>query len=538
MTDTDSIGEEVPLIDTGLPNTEEYDMEIARAPSFKNRKRSKLGLLPLVALIFYEVSGGPFGTEDAVTSAGPLLALIGFVVLPFVWSLPEALVTAELATAFPEDSGYVAWVTAAFGPFWGFQEGWWSWLSGVTDNSVYPVLFLTYLDAVVPGLLTGWARSFSLFLVSIILAYLNYRGLTIVGRVAIGMTLFIILTFVVLVGASIPHLQPANWLVVDLPSVDWRGFINVMFWNLNYWDSVSTLAGEVANPHKTFPRALMLAVILVILMYLLPLAACLGVMTDADWKLGFFATVARQVGGRWLAWWMLAAAAVSQIGQFEAEMSSDSFQLLGMAERGFLPACLARRSRYETPTLAIVLSSVGICALSMFDFRQIVELLNIVYCLAELTEFAAFIHLRRVAPHLRRPFKIALPTWGCALMLAPATALLLALIAQPLLDLDWMVIGWTVGAIVIGALLYPLLMMARERKWCRFVGISPHEYKETLRGGIPQSASMTSFAAVYGPASDDEGAGLLPPQGVDPLPRVNENGLAAGPSSGTNGRLT
>ena len=43
--------------------------------------------------------------QDAVTSAGPLLALVGFVVLPFVWSLPEALVTAELATAFPEDSG-------------------------------------------------------------------------------------------------------------------------------------------------------------------------------------------------------------------------------------------------------------------------------------------------------------------------------------------------------------------------------------------------------------------------------------------------
>ena len=61
---------------------------------------------------------------------------------------------------------------------------------------------------------------------------------------------------------------------------------------------------------------------------------------------------------------------------------------------------------------------------------------------------------------------------------------------------------------------------------------------QTLRGGIPQSASMTSFAAVYGPASDDEGAGLLPPQGVEPLPRVNENGLAAGSSSGTNGRLT
>lgn len=70
---------------------------------------------------------------------------------------------------------------------------------------------------------------------------------------------------------------------------------------------------------------------------------------------------------------------------------------------------------------------------------QIVELLNIVYCLAELTEFAAFLHLRRKAPHLRRPFKIALPTWGCFLMLTPATALLLALIAQPILDADFMV---------------------------------------------------------------------------------------------------
>lgn len=65
--------------------------------------------------------------QDAVSSGGPLLALIGFCVLPFFWSVPEALVTAELATAFPEDSGYVAWVTAAFGPYWGFQEGFWSW---------------------------------------------------------------------------------------------------------------------------------------------------------------------------------------------------------------------------------------------------------------------------------------------------------------------------------------------------------------------------------------------------------------------------
>lgn len=59
--------------------------------------------------------------QEAVSDGGPLLAILGFLILPLVWSVPEAMVTAELATAFPENSGYVAWVTAAFGPFWGFQ---------------------------------------------------------------------------------------------------------------------------------------------------------------------------------------------------------------------------------------------------------------------------------------------------------------------------------------------------------------------------------------------------------------------------------
>jgi amino acid transporter len=84
--------------------------------------------------------------------------LAGFLILPLLWSVPEALITAELATAFPENSGYVAWVTAAFGPFWGFQEGFWSWLSGVTDNSIYPVMFADNLRIFVPALNDGWPR--------------------------------------------------------------------------------------------------------------------------------------------------------------------------------------------------------------------------------------------------------------------------------------------------------------------------------------------------------------------------------------------
>ncbi|KAK9840771.1 hypothetical protein WJX81_003781 [Elliptochloris bilobata] len=471
--------------DEEAPSTPAHMQPLVRR---KKAKRGKLGLLPLVALIFYEVSGGPFGTEDAVSTGGPMLALLGFIVLPLVWSVPEALVTAELATAFPEDSGYVAWVTAAFGPFWGFQEGWWSWLSGVTDNSVYPVLLLSYVDAVLPGLLPEgtWRRFVTLFAIALGLACLNYFGLTIVGGVAVAMTAFIVAVFVVLCGFAAPHVQPANWLIVDWGAVQWGAFLNVMFWNTNYWDSCSTLAAEVEAPGRTFPRALAGAVVLVVAMYVLPLAACLGVVPAAsDWQLGFFATVAGEVGGSWLSWALVAAAAVSQVGQFEAEMSSDSFQLLGMAERGFLPAVLAKRSRFGTPTLGIVLSSLGICSLVTFNFLQIVELLNIVYCLAELLEFAAFVWLRISAPHMVRPFRVALPWWGCAVMLAPASVLLLALIAMPVLRVDLQVMAWTGGVILAGAGLYPLLQTARARGWCEFAGVSPHEFKHALVAGLP-----------------------------------------------------
>jgi amino acid transporter len=105
-------------------------------------RRRPLTVLPLIALIFYDVSGGPFGIEDSVRAGGgALLPLLGFLILPVLWSLPEALITAELASAFPTNAGYVAWVSTAFGPTAAFLVGFTMWASGTLDNALYPVLF-------------------------------------------------------------------------------------------------------------------------------------------------------------------------------------------------------------------------------------------------------------------------------------------------------------------------------------------------------------------------------------------------------------
>jgi amino acid transporter len=99
-----------------------------------------------------------FGSEEAVKAGGAQLALLGFLLLPFIWSVPEALVCAELATAFPENSGFVVWVEAAFGPFAGFLEGIFSWLSGVTDNTLYPVMLVSYSKLFFPVLEEWWPQ--------------------------------------------------------------------------------------------------------------------------------------------------------------------------------------------------------------------------------------------------------------------------------------------------------------------------------------------------------------------------------------------
>lgn len=244
------------------------------------KSNPKLKLLPLIALIFYDVSGGPFGVEDSVRAGGgPLLSLLGFLIFPLFWSIPEALVTAELATTFPENGGYVVWISAAFGPFWGFQEGFWKWFSGVMDNALYPVLFLDYLKHSLPIFNRLVARIPALLGITVSLTYLNYRGLHIVGFSAVLLAIFSLSPFLVMGILSIPRIRPRRWLVVDFKNVDWRGYFNSMFWNLNYWDKASTVAGEVEDPGQTFPKALLGAVVLVVSSYLIPLLAGTGALS-------------------------------------------------------------------------------------------------------------------------------------------------------------------------------------------------------------------------------------------------------------------
>jgi amino acid transporter len=140
---------------------------------------------------------------------------------------------------------------------------------------------------------------------------------------------FTLLPFVIFFFMAIPQVNFNNFVQpVVWEKVQWGPYLNCIFWNINYWDSASTLAGEVKDPRTTYPRGLMLALVVVVGCYLLPLTAGVGVNDPADeWREGYLVTLAIKVGGPALGIWVLAASAVSNIGQFAAEMSSDAFLL-------------------------------------------------------------------------------------------------------------------------------------------------------------------------------------------------------------------
>jgi hypothetical protein len=108
--------------------------EVQVIESHYTESPEKLGCLSLAVLVFYNVSGGPFGVETTVRAGGFFFALLGFLVFPFIWSLQEALMTAELGTTFVEASGGVAWVEEAFGPGLGWMSGYLGWIAGATGT--------------------------------------------------------------------------------------------------------------------------------------------------------------------------------------------------------------------------------------------------------------------------------------------------------------------------------------------------------------------------------------------------------------------
>ncbi|MED6180884.1 hypothetical protein PIB30_014217 [Stylosanthes scabra] len=455
-----------------LQHTEQQDVENSiQNPITSTSKSSqkKLALLPLIFLIYFEVAGGPYGEEAAVGAAGPLFAILGFTVFPFIWSIPEALLTAELATTFPGNGGFVIWANEAFGPFWGSLMGFWKFFCAVINLASYPVLCIDYLKVIIPALSSGIPHTLSIFISTMFLSFLNYSGLAIVGYSAVALGVVSLSPFLLLSLISLPKIDPSKWLSFGQEGVkkDWTLYFNTLFWNLNFWDSASTLAGEVDQPQKTFPKALFYSGMLTCFGYIVPLLAATGAMEldQKNWSGGYFADVAEIIAGKWLKFWMEIGAVLSIVGLFEAQLSSAAYQLLGMADLGFIPRIFGDRSKkFNTPWMGILVSTIIALAMSFLSFTEIISTVNFLYSLGMLLEFASFLWLRRKFPSLKRPFEVPLGMKGLILMCLVPSVLLVYVMSVATTTV------FVASAFLtsVGILLYYFMHLCKAKKWVEF----------------------------------------------------------------------
>ncbi len=221
-------------------------------------------LLPLIAATYFMVSGGAYGLEDILGMAGYGRALLLLLVVPVLWSLPTSLMVGELASALPMEGGYYCWVRRALGGFWGFQEAWLSLAASVFDMAIYPTIFVLYLGRVEPAWTAGHLGTLWALAVVLVCAAWNLLGARAVGEGSVGMFCVLTAPFVVLVAVGFwkgfgVHVAGGGLAALARPvaTPDFAGAVLVTLWNYMGWDNASTVAQEVEQPQRNYPRAML-----------------------------------------------------------------------------------------------------------------------------------------------------------------------------------------------------------------------------------------------------------------------------------------
>jgi amino acid transporter len=379
----------------------------------------KLRMVPLLAATYFMVSGGPYDLEDVIGFGGYRFALLVLFFLPFFWSFPTALMLGELASAIPDEGGFYAWVRRALGPFWGFQEAWLSLAASVFDMAIYPTTFVLYLQRIAPALTLGH-RAIVLELVVVATAMIwNLRGASAVGEGSIKLWAVAVSPYFVLIGWAVylglkgAH-GPYGGHAAMAPPItkDFATAFLVAMWNYMGWDNATTIAHEVENPQRDYPRVMLTAAVMVMLTYITPIAAVAWAGIPASmFTTGAWVDAGRIVGGAGLATAIVIAGSLDDFGTFSNLTLSYTRLPHALAVDGFLPAVFKERLRNGAPWVAIL--ACGTCwALALgLTFERLITIDLLLWGLSIVLEFLALVVLRRKEPTLRRPFRIPGPEW-------------------------------------------------------------------------------------------------------------------------------
>jgi len=352
---------------------------------------AKLGVTRLAAMMFFTVSGGPYGLEEMISGLGWRAALAAVLIVPLIWALPTALLTAELAAEKPSQSGYYAWVRDALGERAGAMAAWISLAMSVFDMAIYPAMAIAYLAKIIPALAdpaTGWFTSAALIFFG---AAASLFGSSIVSAFSVASAVALLLPFALMIKPAFTSSVTADASAATVMSA---GLL--CMWNYMGWDNSSTLSADVRCPQKTYPRALALALALVTLSYAGATLIASRYYGVTSMSTGSWVDVAAHMCGAWAGIAVALCGAVCGFNMFCALVSSYAQLPAAMARDGLLPSIFAKTTRRGAPYVSIAVTCCAYAVSSGAGIKRLMELDVLLYGALFAMQAAALLKLSKI----------------------------------------------------------------------------------------------------------------------------------------------
>ncbi len=401
------------------------------------------------SIVNVTVGGGIFRLPAAAAASLGAAAPIAYLVCAAAMGL-IALCFAEAGSRVSMTGGPYAYVEVALGPFVGFLAGVLVWLLGTLAVAAVSTIFIDSIGALVPSLDGPASRGFILVAIFLLLAGVNVLGVrqgTLVNAVA---TLAKLLPLLLLVVAGVLAIRPSNlvWTLRPAPAAVARASILLIF-AFSGVESALVPSGEIQDVRKTVPRAILVAMSVITLLYLALQMVAQGVLgAGLATQRAPLAETAAGVFGPWGRTLMLAGAIVSMFGYVSGMTLAVPRALYAFARDGFLPRQVAAvHPRFHTPYVAILLQSGLVCLLAITNgFETLAILANLATLILYGACCLAAWELRRrevsTRASLRARAQGAIPWAACAVILWMLTSVT---------GREWAVAG---AVIAVAALLF------------------------------------------------------------------------------------
>ena len=417
------------------------------------------------------VGSGIFGLPGiAAAMLGPA-AVLAYLLCAVLVSL-IGLCLAEVGSRVSHPGGLYAYVTEAFGPVMGGVAGTLLWAANsVVSAAAVANLLVDTIALAIPALGVGVWRVVAVVTLYAVLATVNVRGSRSGARLSMALAVVKIapLVLLVVVGAFAVRTSNLHWVAVPTTSLVGQTAV-LLFFAFMGVEGALNVSGEVANPARTVPRAIFLALTLVAALYIGLQVVAQGVLgpglSGAPAPLVAAATA---VFGPWGTRLLFATTLLSVAGFLSADVLCSPRNLAALAERRQLPRALAAvHPRFKTPAIAIGVYALMCATVALSgSFRQLVIVstagtlvLYLMCCLGLLR-----LRARGVAtagPPFRAP--------GGALVPLAASALILWLLST----LAWVELAAAMSLVVVSGGAYALQeRWRREREGSGVLQTSP-----------------------------------------------------------------